>query len=813
MSKILIQKPEDEPDWIIENLKNEKRQIVLDARRALQERLARARDREAKAKQRYANGESFMKRQKTSKGPENQDEGEAEEEFVLDDYESDNEKSTGATTFNELGLSKATQDLMKKLGMGPRDDENQEEAILEGPKVFYCSRTHSQLSQFANELRKIKLPPIVDVEEGNGQLQTSQDDVGEELLKHLTMGSRKNLCINPKVNKLTSMTAINEKCMDLQKSGTSKENKCPYIPNKDNETMVHKFRDHAISKIRDIEDLGNLGKELGICPYYASRAAIPESEIITLPYPLLLQQSAREALNVVLQDHVVVIDEAHNLMDSICGIYSTSITLIQLQKGKEQLIVYLQKFRNRLKGKNRIYVTQIVRVLDSLIGYLQQKANSKATKEGEVQVNDLLSSKGVDQINLYKLDAYIQESRLARKVDGYSVHKAKSEAEKGATPRSTTPVLMQIQSFLMALMNPSSEGRFFYAMEESGVCLSYLLLDAAPHFKSIVSSARAVILAGGTMSPMADYITHLFPYVPSDRIMTLSCGHIIPPENLVVYPISRGPNGESLEFTFEKRSKQEIINAAGFTLLQIITVVPDGVVAFFPSYSYLETCLKAWKSASPPTTHSHHPSLLAAIQSTKPLFTESKGPTTPTPPTLGTQANLPQTESLLSQYTTAIQNPPTSHKGALLLAVLSGSLSEGINFSDALGRCVLVFGLPFPNPHSPTCLAKRAYIEGRASAAAQERGMSKGDAEREGKKAGGEFYLNGTMRAVNQAVGRAIRHRGDYAAVLLVDGRYEGERVASKLPGWMKESVVKGKSVGVVISGLKVFFDGKKKGT
>lgn len=91
--------------------------------------------------------------------------------------------------------------------------------------------------------------------------------------------------------------------------------------------------------------------------------------------------------------------------------------------------------------------------------------------------------------------------------------------------------------------------------------------------------------------------------------------------------------------------------------------------------------------------------------------------------------------------------------------------------------------------------------------------MSKGDAEREGKKAGGEFYLNGTMRAVNQAVGRAIRHRGDYAAVLLVDGRYEGERVASKLPGWMKESVVKGKSVGVVISGLKVFFDGKKKGT
>ncbi|KAH9864702.1 hypothetical protein J1614_010638 [Plenodomus biglobosus] len=789
----VVQSDNDEPAWMVAHAQQQKRQEALRRKQDLNDRIARIKAKDRRARENYEKHEQRYKKQKTGDSPANG--GNDEAQFALDDYESDHDarKQANDEAFNESGFSAETQALMAKLGFAAATVKDDDEEAPDETKIFFCSRTHSQLTQFSSELGKVKMPSALAPEDEMGN---KSDESLVEDVKHLTLGSRKNLCINAKVKALGNATAINERCVELQQKNSS-ECRCQFMPNKESDTLLTEFRDYALARIRDIEDLGSLGKKLGICPYYASRPATKYCEIVTLPYPLLLQRTARESLGLSLKNHVVIIDEAHNLMDAISGIYSVSVTLDQVQQARVQLTVYLQKFRHKLKGKNRVYVAQTVRILDSIITYLQSLDGDSKTADGQADMVPILSGKGVDQINIYKLNAYLQESRLARKVDGYTAFAEQSgnNGDKPTAerkPRQQVPVLMHVQAFLLSLMNPSAEGRFFWSKEDdTTTTLRYMLLDPTFHFKDIVEEARAVVLAGGTMSPMSDYENHLLSYLERSKIMTLSCGHVIPPSNLFAAPIVQAPSGTDFDFTFENRNKEKTLADLGRTILAFARHIPDGVVIFFPSYSYLDTCLSAWKRISTPGSQQ---TIWEQFERAKPIFLEQRSQQNQP-----TQMKVPRdtaVDTVLSAYSAAIASG--AGRGALLFAVIGGSLSEGINFSDSLGRGVAVVGLPFPNPHSAEWKAKMQYISAKES----KRG---GD----GKAAAREFYENACMRAVNQCVGRAIRHKADYAAILMLDKRYGGKRIQDKLPKWIRGSLVNGLCAKDVEGRLNSFFADK----
>jgi len=249
-----------------------------------------------------------------------------------------------------------------------------------------------------------------------------------------------------------------------------------------------------------------------------------------------------------------------------------------------------------------------------------------------------------------------------------------------------------------------------------------------------------------------------------------------------------------------------MIDELGRALLNICSVVPDGVVVFFPSYAYLSSILSRWETSLSPS----NTSLLSRLKSKKALFKESKEESV---------------ETVLTSYAQAID----SGQGGLLLSVVGGKMSEGINFSDSLGRCVVIVGLPFPNINSTEWKAKIEYIESATidrlsspdpsqlesglSDGIQENGLSKEEVLRRAKEQGREFYENACMRAVNQSVGRAIRHKGDYAAIVMIDSRFSGERIKGKLPGWIQGGLVEGaaeKNFGSLMGALGGFFRGKK---
>ena len=255
----------------------------------------------------------------------------------------------------------------------------------------------------------------------------------------------------------------------------------------------------------------------------------------------------------------------------------------------------------------------------------------------------------------------------------------------------------------------------------------------------------------------------------------------------------------------------------------MIENTPDGVVVFFPSYVYLSRVVSVWKK---PSRHVRSgQTLWDRVNTTKPVFLEPRSANV-SEPDFSRLHNLNRSsrsqhgesesghESILTSYASAIAT--NSGKGALLLSVIGGSLSEGINFSDALGRAVVVVGLPFPNPHSAEWKAKATYVEAKAASRSTSAGSpgvngeSVNKREVDPKVASRDFYENVCMRAVNQCIGRAIRHKNDYAAIVLLDKRYGLPRIQTKLPGWIKESLREPGNVGTTAERLRAFFAEKQ---
>lgn len=649
----------------------------------------------------------------------------AEHAFVPDDYYSDSEVALVEGQNSRLAAE------IRQLTSRMADENSSSDLPPSCPHpIFFTSRTHSQLSQFALQLRLTSF-------------DTSLAEIPERT-KFLPLGSRKHLCINTKVVKLASLTAINDACVDLQK----KESRCEYFPaDRDCSNLVRQFVDHSFEEIHDIEDLASLGKQLHTCPYYSVRSGMPIAEIVALPYQTLLMATAREAMNLNIDGAVVVIDESHNLIDTITSLNSVSISLSELSLVVKTLKVYLGKFALRLNSGNRINLLKLIKLCQAVEKFL---ASNPSFKLGDfVDPLDIFQGNTADMINVHKLDKFLSKSKIAYKIESYM----EAQDEASHVKSSSNPILFRIAQFLKCLTNRSREGRFIWSTDNNSIAIKYILLDPSIIFEDIVSRAKCVLLCGGTMEPMEDYVRYLFPKLPASKVNTFTCPHLIPPENLMVFPVL-AMNTVQFEFSYDKRNQPSMISQLGNFLKGLLPQIPGGVVVFFPSYKYLHHVLDNWTKSG----------LMHQLESCKAIFQEP--------------ASSLDVDKILSQYTAAVKGTPN---GACLLSVVGGKMSEGINFADDLARAVVVVGLPFPNAFSAEMIAKRKFIIDSC--------VQKGESVSQAGQSARQYYENICMRAVNQSVGRSIRHSKDYACIYLVDERYNRQHIQGKLSNWVQERV------------------------
>ncbi|QLL31731.1 hypothetical protein HG536_0B05970 [Torulaspora globosa] len=747
---------DDEPDWVNETYKRSVLGSRLQAMREYEQHLERlSRDLRMLVPEVRETAGNTYKRRKT---PSRVEVSVAESDFLAQPYESDSENANNDGGVIHAGdkqkLEREVKEMLAKLESSRSDEKSSLKNDNFNPvKIFYASRTHSQLNQFASQLR---LPKF--------ESSFVEQQVPVERLKYVPLASRKQLCINEDVKKWGSVEAINDACAELLKSPKG----CQfYQPSSAfyKEHLSRSFRDNTFAQIQDIEDLCALGKALHVCPYYATRDSLTGAEVVTLPYQYLLSESTRMQLGIDLKDSIVIIDEAHNLVETINAIHSAEISLADLTLCNEGVKRYLERFRSRLNPGNRVNLMKLMELMRTWIAFIR---NNYKKPGQEISFVDFFASTNIDTLNIHKINRYITKSKVAYKIDTYT--KSLSEescnsdsSSKAPVKASSNPLLFKVANFLQCLTNPAKEGRFFF---EKGQVIKYMLLEPAESFQSIVNDARCVILAGGTMQPVSDLLNNLFMEIPKEEISLFSCNHVIPDENLRAYI----PQESQFEFTFEKRQSLSLIKGGLFQFyLALAKNVPTsgGIVGFFPSYQYLEYVYNIWKREG----------LFTKLDNVRKIFYESK-----------------VNEDPLPAYTEAV----SKGKGALLLAVVGGKLSEGINFQDDLCRAVVMTGLPFPNVFSGELLIKTRHLENKI--------ISSGGTTKDAKQATRDFYETICMKAVNQSIGRAIRHANDYSLIFLLDKRYANPEISKKLSQWVSRRLQSQSTVTEIMKDTSSFF-------
>ncbi|KAL4647191.1 Fanconi anemia group J protein [Arapaima gigas] len=629
------------------------------------------------------------------------------------------------------------------------------------PKIFFGTRTHKQIAQITHELKR-----------------TLYSSTPMTILS-----SRDHTCVHPEVSQHGNR---NERCKELLEAKNG--HTCQYYRN------VYKMRDqgtlqwvHGLHQAWDIEELVRLGSRLRCCSYFAARELMQEAHIVFCPYNYLLDPLIRESMEINLKGQVVVLDEAHNIED--CARESASYTLSQAQ---------LLSARDEIDGMvhHNIRPTHhapLRAFCCSLLNWIQESCGALADRDYETsckvwtgpEVLVIFHGLGITADTFSALQKHL-EAVLEKEESQGLVNGREDIVEVPTISAPTQTVLKSLfmvleflyrndcrfaEDYRVALQQtyvwttqhtppdlPDSHGFFTRRhRRHQGArvktlvhTLSFWCLNPAVAFSDLSGSVRTIVLTSGTLSPMGSFSSEL----GVNFSIQLEASHVINKSQVWVGTLGTGPQGHKLCATFQHTETFVFQDEVGALLLRVCQTVARGVLCFLPSYKMLEKLRERWTNTG----------LWEQIEERKTIVTEPRG---------GAKSDF---DELLQSYYDAIKD--IGHKdGALLVAVCRGKVSEGLDFTDDNARAVVTIGIPFPNIKDLQVELKMKYNDQHSKA--------------RGLLTGSRWYEIQAYRALNQALGRCIRHRNDWGALILVDDRFRcnPNKYITGLSKWVRQLV------------------------
>ncbi|OEH76027.1 putative helicase [Cyclospora cayetanensis] len=365
-------------------------------------------------------------------------------------------------------------------------------------------------------------------------------------------------------------------------------------------------------------------------------------------------------------------------------------------------------------------------------------------------------------------------------------------------------------------------------------------------FEPILNASRLVVVMGGTLSPFASLLRFTRSLAPSQSVF-FSANPVASKNRVLGLVISKVADSPPFCFEYMQRHALSLQFVGLLRLLHDASAaVRGGVVVFFPSFAVLQSFLAfAIAATSPPAGIAREAlaaagPLIAELKKRGRFFAEKRSPT---PSTTEGGICMAHGGTLWHLYKMAVsgggaaeggndggkrrrrveelggsctislgaskdslgqgdpfESSPSQPQTTFLFCVMGGRFSEGVNFADALARLVVIVGLPFPSIKDTVFTLHRQHYEDlmlqqrQQGAAGGGRAASGSDTDAAQMQASPQqqnvdYALLQCMITVNQTIGRAIRHSKDFAAILLVDRRYDEPRIQRLLPRWLLESL------------------------
>ncbi|KAJ2553025.1 hypothetical protein EV175_003089 [Coemansia sp. RSA 1933] len=643
------------------------------------------------------------------------------------------------------GLSKSDIDTL-------RDYQENYAHITHAPTIYFGSRTHKQVSQLVTELRD-KTPYRVAM---------------------AVLGSRKQECIHPKARTAFS---IDDTCKELRMGGS-----CEFHANHRRLLAHESFAQGGELETWDIEDIVGLGRRLDACPYYASHELAKHAALVFCPYSYIVDPVVRDAVRIPLDGNVVILDEAHNIEGATREAASIEISDAQLVRLARECRAVLRAW------PLREHYARVLAMAMRILAWLRSnsaaddvsgsKLNAAVWPTPDVSLVAMLEQMGFTEasVSQLKLDctAIEEDAKNPSPARRKTSKRRNQESELDNLSGSSLQILNRLTITLRRICSTESTSRNDYRLAKvqdypfgtstsmpanqslASRTLALWAMRPGIIFSELSQLCHSIVLTSGTLSPLASYASEL----RTEFASSLETDHIINPDRLLAMSIQHGPSGKPLEGKYANVDDHSYQDNIGQAVASIAAKSPDGMLVFVPSFSLLNKLIARWTETG----------TIDTLAMYKKLFIESQG---------DSRSSFNRLLAQYKQLLNARNDNSGSGGGALMFAVHRGKISEGLDFSDHLCRTIVNIGIPYPAFMDTKISLKREYNDA----------CNNSNSENDKLLSGFWWYNTQAFRAMNQALGRCIRHKDDWGAIILLDSRMAMPHNTSKLSKWIRSHI------------------------